>query len=72
MTHPSAPQSLLDGMSVSRPHAPASAAGNDAPLIAERAATRGRSETEGGDEQAGVKRRYPFASRTLSPRHVPQ
>ena len=31
---------------------------HDAPLIAERAATRGRSAPEGGDERAGAKRRY--------------
>jgi hypothetical protein len=42
-------------------HAPAHAAGNDAPLIGERAATRGRMATEGGDERAGVKRRHQFS-----------
>jgi hypothetical protein len=31
-----------------------------APLIDERAATRGGIATERGDEQAGAKRRYPF------------
>jgi hypothetical protein len=36
--------------SVSRLHAAASLAGNDAPLIDERAATRGRTATGGGDE----------------------
>jgi hypothetical protein len=36
-------------MSVSHPHAPASVAGNDVPLIGERAATRGRIATECGD-----------------------
>jgi hypothetical protein len=30
-------------------------AGNDAPLIGERAAARGRRATEGGDERAGMK-----------------
>jgi hypothetical protein len=44
-------------MSVSRP--PSSL--NDAPRIGERAATRWRSATECGDEQAGAKRRYPLA-----------
>ena len=42
---------------------------HDAPLIDQRAATRGRRATEGGDGRAGVKRRYPFveqASRTGS------
>ena len=42
-------------MSVSRPHSPAFVAGHDAPLIGERAATRGRSAMEGGDEHAGAK-----------------
>jgi hypothetical protein len=32
------------------------AAHNDAPLIDERAAARGRVETEGGDAHGGVKR----------------
>jgi hypothetical protein len=41
-------------MSISRPHAATVVAGNDAPLIAERAATRGRIATEGGDERGGV------------------
>jgi hypothetical protein len=31
---------------------------NDAPLIGERAASRGRIATEGGDGDAGVKRHY--------------
>jgi hypothetical protein len=56
-------------MSVSRPHPPAFVAGNCAPLTGERAATRGRSATESGDERAGVKKalsvRAP-ASRTGS------
>jgi hypothetical protein len=39
---------------VSRPHAAAFIARNDAPLIAERAATRGRGATAGGDEHAGA------------------
>jgi hypothetical protein len=34
--------------------------GNDAPLIGERATTRGRIATEGGDEHAGVVRVYLF------------
>ena len=37
-----------DWMSVSHPHEVAFVAGNYAPLIRERAATRGRSATEGG------------------------
>jgi hypothetical protein len=41
-------------MRLSRPHAPASA-GNDAPCIDERAATRGRISTECGDAHAGSK-----------------
>jgi hypothetical protein len=41
--------------SVPRPHAAAFVAGNDAPLIDERAARRGRIATKGGDEHAGVK-----------------
>jgi hypothetical protein len=40
----------------------------DAPLIGERAATRGRIATEGGDEQAGARRRYPFALPALANR----
>jgi len=36
-------------------------AGHGAPLISERAATRGRIATAGGDELAGAKRRYPWA-----------
>jgi hypothetical protein len=36
-------------------HPAASIAGHDAPPIGERAATRGRSATEGGDERAGAK-----------------
>jgi hypothetical protein len=35
---------------------------NDAPLIGERAATRGPSATEGGDERASVQRRIPSSS----------
>jgi hypothetical protein len=45
----------------SSPAPSACVANNDAPLISTLAATRGRSATEGGDEQADVKRRYPFA-----------
>jgi hypothetical protein len=41
-------------MSVSHPPSAAFVAGNDAPLIGERAATRGRIAMEGGDEHAGV------------------
>jgi hypothetical protein len=37
-------------------HRSACVAGNDVPLIGERAATRGRSATEGGDEHAGMRR----------------
>jgi hypothetical protein len=36
------------------PHAAAFVVHHDAPLIGERAATRGRGATEGGDEHAGV------------------
>jgi hypothetical protein len=43
-------------LSVSRPHPSAFVAHHDAPLIGERAATRGRSATGGGDERAGVRR----------------
>jgi hypothetical protein len=42
-------------MSVWRPHAAAFVAAHDAPLIGERAATRGRSATEGGDAHADAK-----------------
>ena len=42
-------------------HAPALAAGNDAPLIDERAATRGRGATEGDD--ARVEREKAIRSR---------
>jgi hypothetical protein len=35
----------------------------DAPLIGARAATRGRTATEGGDEHGDVKKRYRFAFR---------
>jgi hypothetical protein len=41
----------------SRPHPSASVAGNDAPRIDERATTRGRSATKGGDGRAGAKER---------------
>ena len=50
------------------------AAGNDAPLIGERAATRGRSATEGGDERVGVERALSVqtpATRTRSKRREP-
>jgi len=49
-----------DWLSASRPHPSTFIAGNDAILIDERAATRGRGATEGGDEHDGVKRRDPF------------
>jgi hypothetical protein len=42
---------------------------HDAPLIAERAATCGRSALEGGDERAGVKRRHPFELEPRQPDH---
>jgi hypothetical protein len=45
-----------DGVRVSRPHSAAHVAANDAPLIDERAATRGRGATECGDGHAGAKR----------------
>jgi len=35
-------------------------AGNDAPLIGERASAHGRIAMDSGDERVGVKRRYPF------------
>jgi hypothetical protein len=57
-----------DWMSISPPRPPF-VAGNDAPLVAERAATRGRSATGGGDEHAAVKGafiRRAQASRTGS------
>jgi hypothetical protein len=43
-------------------------AGDDVPLSGERAAARGRSATEGGDERAGAKSRHDFVpgSRTGS------
>ena len=40
---------------------PPSNARNNASLTGDRAATRGRIATEGGDERAGATRRYPFA-----------
>ena len=51
------PRCPRDWMSASRPHP---AAVVDAPLIGARAATRGRSPTEGGDERAGAECRYLF------------
>jgi len=45
-----------------RPPSFASIAGHDAPLLDERAATRGSSATEGGDERVGVTSRYPSNS----------
>ena len=42
-------------------------AANDTPLIDERAATRGRSAMEGGDERAGAKGRYQFERRPRKP-----
>jgi len=47
-------------------HAGASLTRDDAPRIDERAATSGRSATEGGDERAGVTRRYPFEGQPMS------
>jgi hypothetical protein len=44
-----------DWMSISRPHPSASVAHRDAPLIDERAATRRRTATEGGDSHAGAR-----------------
>jgi len=46
-------------MSVLYPHSAAFLAGNDAPLIGDRAATRGRSAMEVGDEHAGKSNRIP-------------
>jgi hypothetical protein len=49
--------------------APACVAGHDAPLIGERAATRGRSAKESGDAHAGPQRLRPTArpgTRTLA------
>jgi hypothetical protein len=43
-------------MSVSRPRSAASVGHHDAPLIGERATTRGRSAMERGDERGGMKR----------------
>ena len=44
-----------DWTGVSRSNLAACVVGNDAPLIGERAATRGRCTTASGDEQAGTK-----------------
>jgi hypothetical protein len=49
-----------------RPHASAFVAGHDAPLIGERAATRGRGATGGGDERARLPSVCAPASRTGS------
>jgi hypothetical protein len=54
------------GWSVSRRDS--SVAGNDAPLVGERAATRGRSATEGGDEPVRCERRHPLALQFASAR----
>jgi len=53
-------------MSASRPYA-ACLIARDAPLISERAATRGRFATEGGDEHAGAKKGCPFERRPREP-----
>jgi hypothetical protein len=42
-------------------------AANDAPLIGGRAAARGRSTIESGDEHVGVNRRYQFALQPREP-----
>jgi hypothetical protein len=58
-----------DWASVARPHSPTPSTANDAPLIAARAATRGRIATGGGDAHDGVGRaRFAraLASRTGS------
>jgi len=52
---PPEPHRPRDWISARRPHKAACVAGHDAPLIDERAATRGRSATEGSDERGGVK-----------------
>src|SRR5580700_2779115 len=54
-------------MSVSRPPAPASVARNDA-RIGERAATRGRSATEGDDEHGAEKDQAFYGCRALERR----
>ena len=48
------------------PQSAACVTGNDAPLIVERAATRGRSAAEGGYEHAGVKKAAAVAPPTVS------
>jgi hypothetical protein len=58
-------------MSVSRPHSGAFIARHDPPLIGERAATRGRSAMEGGDEYAAVKSLYPCECQLYQFRHHP-
>jgi hypothetical protein len=45
-----------EGVPGGRQHRSPLRRGNDTPIIGERAATRGRSATQGGDEHAGVKR----------------
>jgi len=52
-------------MSISRPHATAFVARNDASPIGEGAATRGRRATEGGDERAGARRALSVRDPTL-------
>jgi hypothetical protein len=53
---------------LARPHTRL-VAGNDAPLIGDRAATRGRSAAEGGDERVGVRRPLPCSSTSLANRN---
>jgi hypothetical protein len=48
------------GLKTRHPRPAGPLAAQAARLSGERAATRGRSATEGGDEHAGVKRSYPF------------
>jgi hypothetical protein len=50
-------------MTASRPHP----AAHDAPLIGERAATRGRIAMEGGDEHGGVEELLPFSLQPREP-----
>jgi hypothetical protein len=46
----------------------ANVVGNNAPRIAERAATPGRVATEGGDERASTKSGHPFRTSSRTPR----
>jgi hypothetical protein len=63
------PYSRWSWMTASRPHSPAFNAHHDASLIDERAATRGRRATKGGNEHAGVKRRHSFERPALVVSH---